>query len=222
MIPLRRSDGRSRPRRADGLNGPVLGCLPAQSRSPAALPNANIISVAATEHNDQLVTLANTGNWWASNYGATTVDVGAPGHNILSTLPSGRYGTYSGTSMATPHVAGIAALVKAVAPVYSVAQIKSAIMNGVDAKGTLFGKCVTGGRVNAFRTVQSASLLEAKFYGVPDAQVFPMTIHFYDASVGNPTSWAWNFGDGNTSVEKNPVHAFSRADTFPITLTVQR
>jgi subtilisin family serine protease len=111
------------------------------SFSPSAMPNANILAVAATDHTDTLA------SW--SNYGTRTVDVAAPGVNIYSTYPGNSYRRYSGTSMATPHVAGIAALVKATASSSSVAQIKSAIMNAVDEKPGLNGKCVAAGRVNA-------------------------------------------------------------------------
>ena len=187
----------------DGIN------IDSYTFSPAGLSCANIISVEATDSNDNLA------SW--SNYGVTSVDLAAPGVSIYSTIPGG-YGYKSGTSMATPHVSGVAALVKAVFPSYTVAQIRSAIMSGTDAKSSPNGKCVTGGRLNAYHPLG----LEAKYYGVPDTQVFPLTVHFYDASVGNPTSWSWNFGDGNTSTEKNPVHQFSSVGTFPVTLTVQR
>ena len=115
--------------------------------SPAGLSCSNIVSVAATDTTDTLA------SW--SNYGATTVDVAAPGVSIYSTLPSNSYGYKSGTSMATPHVAGLAALVKAVNSGYTAAQIKSAILSGVDTVSGLSGKCVTGGRVNAYRSIQN-------------------------------------------------------------------
>lgn len=191
----------------DGVN------IDSYTFSPAGLSCANIISVAMTDSSDNLV------SW--SNYGPTTVDVGAPGLSIYSTIP-GSYGYKSGTSMATPHVAGLAALVKAVNSGYTMAQTKLAIMNGVDTKSGLSGKCVTGGRVNANQTVRMAIALQARFYGVPETQIFPLIMHFYDASLGNPTSWLWNFGDGNTSVQQNPVHTFSSVGTYPVTLTVQR
>jgi len=115
--------------------------------SPASLSCANIVTVAATDPSDTLA------SW--SNYGATTVDVAAPGVSIYSTYPvsKGSYTTMDGTSMATPHVAGLAALVKAVNSGYTVAQIKSTIMNGVDTVSGLSGKCVTGGRVNTGKSI---------------------------------------------------------------------
>jgi subtilisin family serine protease len=87
-----------------------------------------------------------------SNYGARTVDVGAPGSGITSTLPGKRgrssYGSYSGTSMATPHVTGAVALYAASHPTASVDQIKTAILSSAVPTPSLQGITVTGGRLN--------------------------------------------------------------------------
>jgi len=87
-----------------------------------------------------------------SNYGATTVDLGAPGSGIYSTLPTKQngptYGSYSGTSMATPHVTGGAALYAASHLNDTAAQIKSAILASTVPTSSLTGKTVTGGRLN--------------------------------------------------------------------------
>lgn len=108
---------------------------------PASYDNPNIISVAATDSKDALAGF--------SNYGATSVDLSAPGVGILSTLPGNTYGGYSGTSMATPHVSGVAALLKAKNPTADDATLKDHILKAVDAKSNLSGKTVTGGRLNA-------------------------------------------------------------------------
>lgn len=87
-----------------------------------------------------------------SNYGATKVDLGAPGSAIYSTLPgkqnSSKYGSYSGTSMATPHVTGAAALYAASHLGATAAQIKAAILSSAVPTASLAGKAVTGGRLN--------------------------------------------------------------------------
>ncbi len=87
-----------------------------------------------------------------SNYGATTVDIGAPGSGIYSTLPgklgASNYGSYSGTSMATPHVTGAAALDAVSHPGASAAQIKNAILSSTVSTPSLSGRTVTGGRLN--------------------------------------------------------------------------
>jgi hypothetical protein len=114
---------------------------------PASYNNTNIIAVASIDSNGALSSF--------SNWGATTVDLGAPGRGIYSTVPvrsrgqirSG-YASYSGTSMATPHVCGGAALYAASNPGASASTIKSAIMNSTVATSSLSGKTVTGGRLN--------------------------------------------------------------------------
>ncbi|MBW3560469.1 MAG: S8 family serine peptidase, partial [Proteobacteria bacterium] len=84
-----------------------------------------------------------------SNYGATTVDLGAPGSSIYSTLPGGTYGTFSGTSMATPHVAGALALFSAMAGAgASAAAIKAELLGSAAATASLTGKTVTNGRLD--------------------------------------------------------------------------
>jgi subtilisin family serine protease len=86
-----------------------------------------------------------------SNYGVTTVDLGAPGVGIYSTLPGSggtSYGSYSGTSMATPHVTGAAALYASTHPGATAAQIKAAILNSTIPTASLASKTVTGGRLN--------------------------------------------------------------------------
>ena len=109
---------------------------------PSAYASPNIISVAATDHNDNLASF--------SNYGATTVDLAAPGVNILSTFPGNQYGSISGTSMATPHVSGALGLIFGRFPGIGHASAKNLLLTFVDPKASLAGKCVTGGRLNAF------------------------------------------------------------------------
>ena len=83
-----------------------------------------------------------------SNYGATTVDLGAPGDGINSTIPRNRYGSLSGTSMATPHVTGGAALYASTHPGATAQQIRGAILGAVVPTASLAGKTTTGGRLN--------------------------------------------------------------------------
>ena len=87
-----------------------------------------------------------------SNFGAKTVDLAAPGQAIYSTIPgkggASSYGSYSGTSMATPHVTGAAALYASTHPGATAAQIKAAVLGSVVATPSLAGKIATGGRLN--------------------------------------------------------------------------
>ena len=114
---------------------------------PAGYDNTNLISVASITSTGAISSF--------SNYGLTTIDIGAPGSGIISTVPvaNGRkvtsgYASYSGTSMATPHVSGAAALYKARNPSATAAQIKAAILNSATLTASLSGKTVTGGRLN--------------------------------------------------------------------------
>jgi len=113
---------------------------------PASYTSSNIISVAAITITGAISSF--------SNFGATSVDIGAPGSAIISTVPSNNlfpsstYATFSGTSMATPHVTGGAALFAATHPTASAAAIKQAILSSAIPTSSLSGKCVTGGRLN--------------------------------------------------------------------------
>ncbi len=123
---------------------------------PAAYDNANVISVAALTFTGGLASY--------SNYGASSVDLGAPGSGVVSCVPQKRgnkitssYASYSGTSMACPHVTGAAALYRSTHPTASAADIKAAILGSAVATASLNNngstnmttwKCVTGGRLN--------------------------------------------------------------------------
>jgi thermitase len=112
---------------------------------PAGYDLPNIISVAALDRNDQLASF--------SNYGAKTVHIAAPGVEILSTWLGNQYEEHSGTSMATPEVAGVAALVLSLEPKLSVKELRERLLKSVDQLETLQGKVSTGGRLNAARAV---------------------------------------------------------------------
>ncbi len=112
---------------------------------PASYDSSNVISVANTNNKDLMR--------YTSNYGATSVDLAAPGTWIYSTLPGNTYGYRSGTSMAAPHVSGAAALVKSQNTALDDAEIKAKLLNSVDKKTGLDGKVLTGGRLNAARAV---------------------------------------------------------------------
>jgi subtilisin family serine protease len=114
---------------------------------PAAYTDGNILSVAATTASDTLAGF--------SNYGSESVDLAAPGQNILSTLPGGEFGLQDGTSMAAPLVAGAAALLRKVDDSLSYGELKAALRDQVDRVPSLDGRVVSGGRLNVDRALAS-------------------------------------------------------------------
>jgi subtilisin family serine protease/chitodextrinase len=114
---------------------------------PAAHSNDNLIAVAATRSSDTLASF--------SNYGATTVDVAAPGDAILSTVPNNGYASWRGTSMAAPHVAGACGLLLSAHPSTSVAEVKTRLIATSDPLSALDGKVVANGRINVHRLIHA-------------------------------------------------------------------
>lgn len=120
---------------------------------PASYNLENIIAVAASDQNDMLASF--------SNYGVISVDVSAPGVDICSTITGYNSGTiysctYSGTSMAAPHVSGLTALLWAYYPHFSVAQIKQMVESYTDPMASPYNTMTrTGGRVNAWKSLSA-------------------------------------------------------------------
>ena len=117
---------------------------------PCSFDLDNIICVGATDWNDQ-----KTG---FSAYGKDNVDLASPGALIISTLRNNSYGSWAGTSMATPHVAGAAALLKSMKPSISYSEIKSLILSNVDTIPSLEPYFLTGGRLNVKKAISSLNL----------------------------------------------------------------
>jgi subtilisin family serine protease len=125
----------------DGMDNDLVPFDPASYTSPS------IVAVASSGATDR--------RSFFSNYGATSVDLAAPGEDILSTYPGASYSESSGTSMATPFVAGVAALVASMNPSLSVPEIKALLLDNVDQSPRWQGVVVSGGRLNALRAASA-------------------------------------------------------------------
>jgi subtilisin family serine protease len=113
---------------------------------PSSYNVPNVISVAALDRNDQLAGF--------SNYGLKSVAIAAPGVDILSTWLGDEYEEKSGTSMATPVVAGVAALVVANDPKITVDELRTKLLGSVDTLNSLKDKVASGGRINAAKALK--------------------------------------------------------------------
>lgn len=116
---------------------------------PASFTVSSLISVASINRYGNLSSF--------SNYGNTTVDLAAPGESILSTVPGNAYGYSSGTSMATPMVSGVAALLFSVRPWLTANEAKTLLLENTTSLGALSGAVATDGMLNASRTLASAT-----------------------------------------------------------------
>jgi subtilisin family serine protease len=130
---------------------------PAVRRYPCGYDRSNEICVAATNQHDQLPS-------WA-NYGPTTVDLGAPGDNVYSTLRNGTYGYINGSSMASPQVAGAAALILSHQDMTPTA-LKADILENVDPLPALAGKVRTGGRLDICRALPDCAQPTSGTFGL--------------------------------------------------------
>ena len=147
---------------------------------PANYNLPNVITVASTDQNDNLS--------YFSNYGANSVHIAAPGSDILSTVPNGQYELFSGTSMASPYVAGVAALMKSVDPDLSPEQIREILI--MSARQTY--------SLNGFGILDAYSALTA---------VLSTNLNYkIDLSQNDPESagWGWTFNDDVYTITGGP------------------
>ncbi len=194
--------------------GNDLQDLDANPSYPASYDLDNIVVVCAINRNGVLDSSY-------SSYGATTVDVAAPGGNIYSTWGTGdrNYTYLSGTSMATPYVSGIFALLKERFPSESYRQLIARVLTSVDVVSALAGKCATSGRVNLARAL--GPNLAAEFTPSARTGVVPLSVTFANHSFGEITGYFWDFGDGTDIVTNpSPTHVFAEAGEFTVSLTV--
>ncbi len=194
---------------------------------PSAYPLANIISVAATTDTDALAGF--------SDYGIVSVDLGAPGVGIRSTLPNGNYGNLFGTSMAAPHVAGAAGLLLSQYPDLTNNEVKWCLMAGTDATGL---PVVTGGRLNVYKSLQRCGMpmaMSMELTPVSPTELAPGDTLSFDLTVSNTTASSvsgnvrlyFEFAQGqivtfvNANITLNAGQSFMRNIAFQLPLTVQ-
>ena len=167
---------------------------------PSSYTLDNIVAVAATDRNDNYASF--------SSYGATSVDLAAPGDFILSTYqPGNSYAILNGTSMATPHVAGAAALISSLPadPSLTAAQLKQRLLSGADALSDLSKQTATNGRLNALNALENDTTT-------------PAMVNNLAATGSNLTSvtltWAATGDDANTGTAASYDVRYSSASSF--------
>ncbi len=187
---------------------------------PAAY--TNVIAVASTASNDAKSSFSNYGTW---------INVSAPGSTIYSTIPNNTYGNKSGTSMASPLVAGLAGLVLSVNPGMTPADVRNCILSTADNISSVnpsYNGQLGSGRINALAALNCAS---ASLNNAPVAQFTANitnvnvggSVNFTDQSTYNPTSWSWTFTGGTPASfngQNPPAIVYNTPGSYAVSLTV--
>jgi subtilisin family serine protease len=181
---------------------------------PASYQSNNIIAVLSTNRNDNISN--NSEDGWASNYGPISVDIGAPGSNILSCQPGSNYQYMSGTSMATPHVSGAAALIWSFYPSMPYQEVKDLLIQTVDKIPSLAGLCVSEGRLNLYNAVNEVGVSWLEFVpqsgSVTSGEVNNVSVLFHgDVPVGTY--------QGQITVSTNDP--YTPETNIPVAMTVE-
>ncbi len=157
---------------------------------PSDFPEVNVIAVAATTNRDTLASF--------SNYGLTSVDLGAPGEGIWSTVPvaMGSYDSYDGTSMAAPQVAGALVVLMDQSPGLTVQEYVDKLLKNVDPLPALAGKTVTGGRLNLFNALPSPQKITFDPLGSVTYGAAPVPLSATGGGSGNPVTFTVISGPG--------------------------
>jgi len=170
----------------------------------------NGMAVGASTHNDTKAGF--------SSYGATTVHIFAPGENVYSTIAGGGYDTFSGTSMATPHVAGAAALIKAQFPGDTAVQLKARLMGSAEAVPALAGLAISG-RLNVYNSFDNDTVAPGAPSGLVGIKRSAGTIRVQwtssgdDGSVG--TASQYDLRVSSSPINAGNFNAARRVTTAP-------
>jgi subtilisin family serine protease len=175
---------------------------------------ASVVAVAATDSSDRRAYFSSTG---------PAVELSAPGVNIESTVPGGGTALKSGTSMASPHVAGVAALVMATGmtdPTTVRDRLKATADDlGATGKDDQYG----WGLVDADEAADLGPLLNIPPTAGFSYIISGLVVDFKDESSdsdGSIFGWNWSFGDGSTSMAQNPTHTYAAGGAYIVTLSV--
>ncbi len=183
---------------------------------------ANVISVASSTTGDVKSSFSNYGTW---------VDITAPGSNILSTYPNNNYQSISGTSMATPLVAGLCGLMFSVDTTITRSQVESCLSStadNIDAANPGYIGQLGAGRINAYQALQCIQAFTspvppvAAFYSNDTLLCVGASADFF-CTTGNATTFAWSFQGGSpaTSTLRNPTGiTYAASGFYDVTLTV--
>ncbi len=189
-----------------------------QPHYPSSYKRDNIIAVAATDKHDELANF--------SCYGQESVDLGAPGTSIYSTVPNNKYKHYQGTSMAAPHVSGAIGLLWAAFPNLTSTTVKEMILSSVDEVPALSGKTVTGGRLNVFKAFPPNLPPTADFKYEPKSGPAPLELRLDGSASYDPDGsithheWQMTGPDSQQASGKKPTITLTAPGDYDITLTV--
>ena len=183
---------------------------------PASYDIDGLISVAASDNKDVLAAF--------SNFGPNSVDLVAPGQDVLGGALPTAYGIGSGTSFASPHVAGVVALIKSVRPDLSPPELAALVTATVDTLSSLSGVVSSGGRVNAGSAVKLAVAPMAVAQSFPPSGTLPFSVQLNGSDswdpLGTVMTWSWELPDGSVVAGQTASWSPKKPGTYRATLTV--
>lgn len=177
----------------------------------------NVVSVASTTTNDVKSSFSNYGTW---------VDVSAPGSTIMSTIPFGNYSNMSGTSMASPMVAGLLGLMLSHYPTMSNNDVIYCLLSSsknIDTQNPNYIGQLGAGRVDAYAALQCVDLAKTApptvdfVADITQSCKVPLQVKFTNNSF-NANTYFWDFGNGNTSTQLNPTQFYNQSGTYNVKL----
>ena len=183
---------------------------------PASFEIDGLISVAASNRHDSLASF--------SNFGASSVDLAAPGEDLVGgALPDG-WSVWSGTSFSAPLVAGVAALIRSARPDLAPEDVVELLMASVEVLPALSGSVASGGRLNAGAAMDLATTPVALAAASPTTGILPYTVHLSGAESFDPfgeiVNWSWKLPNGSVVAASEAAWSPIKPGTYSATLTV--